>query len=66
MKTFASLLSLLLLIALPANSIFACGPSYITPLFEYEHSPEDPFENFAAGKIGVLQPGQRRIALVAA
>jgi hypothetical protein len=43
-----------------------CGPSYISPIFEYEHAPENPYENFAAGKIGILKPSQRRIVLLAA
>src|SRR5215203_1178314 len=43
-----------------------CGPSYISPIFEYEHAPENPYENFAAGKIGILKPSQRRIVLIAA
>lgn len=66
MKRFAYLLSPLLLIALIFNAVFACGPSYITPIFEYEHAPENPYENFAAGKIGVIKPTQRRIVLIAA
>jgi hypothetical protein len=66
MKKFAALLSSLLLIALAVNPVFACGPSYISPIFEYEHAPENPYENFAAGKIGILKPSQRRIVLLAA
>lgn len=43
-----------------------CGPSYISPIFEYEHAPEDPFVNFAGGRIGILKPSHRRIVLLAA
>src|SRR5215203_5176478 len=43
-----------------------CGPSYVSPIFEYDHAPENPYENFAAGKIGILKPSQRRIVLIAA
>jgi hypothetical protein len=43
-----------------------CGPAYISPVFEYNHSPENPFENFAAGRIGILQPSLRRSVLFAA
>src|SRR6476620_5309104 len=57
--------STLLIFAFFANAL-PCGPSYITPLFEYEHAPENPYEKFAAGKIGILQPSQRRIVLIAA
>jgi hypothetical protein len=66
MKSITALLSTLLLIALFANSMLACGPSYLTPIFDYEHAPENPFENFAAGKIGIIKPTQRRIVLIAA
>lgn len=44
----------------------ACGPAYITPVFDYERVPEDPFLNFAAGKIGIIKPTYRRIVLIAA
>lgn len=43
-----------------------CGPSYISPVFEYEHAPENPYQNFAAGKIGIIKPSHRRIVLLAA
>jgi hypothetical protein len=66
MKTIAAFLSSLLLIAFSVNPILACGPSYISPIFEYEHAPENPYENFAAGKLGILKPSQRRIVLIAA
>jgi hypothetical protein len=66
MKRFAAFLSSLLLLPLLANPILACGPSYISPIFEYEHAPENPYENFAAGRIGIIKPSQRRIVLMAA
>ena len=43
----------------------ACGPYEPTPVFEYEHAPENPFENFAAGKIGILKPSYHRSVLFA-
>ena len=46
--------------------VLACGPSYITPVFDYEHAPEEPFEGFAAGKIGIIKPTYYRIVLFAA
>jgi hypothetical protein len=46
--------------------VFACGPSYITPVFDYESAPEEPFENFAAGKIGIVKPTYHRAVLFAA
>ncbi len=57
--------STILIFAFFANAL-PCGPSYISPIFEYDHAPENPFENFAAGKIGILKPSQRRIVLIAA
>jgi hypothetical protein len=66
MKNLVKFLSSFLLIVLLFNSIYACGPSYLSPIFEYEHAPDDPFANFAAGKIGILKPTYRRVVLVAA
>ena len=63
MKKTASIFLLFLLLA---NAALPCGPGYITPIFEYEHAPENPFENFAAGRIGVLKPSYRRVVLFAA
>ena len=57
--------SIVLVFTFTAN-VLPCGPSYVTPLFEYEHAPENPFENFAAGKLGILKPTQRRLVLIAA
>ncbi len=33
-----------------------CGPSYITPIYVFTESPDPPFEEYIAGKIGILQP----------
>lgn len=44
----------------------ACGPSYLTPVFEYSYAPENPYENFARGKIGILKPTFHRSVLFAA
>lgn len=56
----------LLLFLFAANTVFPCGPGFLTPIFEYKHAPENPYENFAAGRIGVLKPTYRRIVLFAA
>ncbi|HEX8738077.1 MAG TPA: hypothetical protein VF721_22275 [Pyrinomonadaceae bacterium] len=61
--------SLLLFFAILIQTVspaLACGPSYITPVFDYEHAPEEPFENFAAGRIGIVKPTYRRVVLFAA
>ncbi|HEY8560848.1 MAG TPA: hypothetical protein VIL74_10775 [Pyrinomonadaceae bacterium] len=57
--------AVLLIFAFLTNAL-PCGPSYVSPVFEYDYAPENPYENFAAGKIGVLKPSQRRIVLLAA
>lgn len=57
--------SILLIFAFVANAL-PCGPAYLTPLFEYAHAPENPYENFAAGRIGILKPTYNRSVLFAA
>jgi hypothetical protein len=57
--------SLLLLIAFTLNAL-PCGPAYLTPLFDSKHAPENPYEDFAAGKIGILKPSYNRSVLFAA
>ena len=60
---------LLFCVSLQLNSAFvalACGPSSIEPVFKYDHAPENPYENFAAGKLGLIKPSQRRVVLFAA
>lgn len=47
-------------------SVLPCGPSYVTPIFDYKYAPENPYENFAAGNIGILKPSYHRSVLFAA
>ena len=63
--TTAFLLSIIIIFQTFAPAL-ACGPSYITPVFDYETAPEEPFENFAAGKIGIVKPTYHRVVLFAA
>ena len=63
MKKFASVLLLFLFLA---NAIFPCGPGYVTPLFDRRYEPENPYEIFASGKLGILKPSFRRVVLFAA
>ncbi len=44
----------------------ACGPSFIEPIFDYKHAPENPYQNFASGKLGIIKPTHRRVVLFAA
>ncbi len=54
----------LLFFTLPESK--ACGPSYLIPVFDYERAPENPYINFAKGKIGIIKPTYPRIVLFAA
>jgi hypothetical protein len=58
-------LSLVLLINSTQPAI-ACGPSYIEPIFVFKESPDLPFSDFTAGKIGIVQPTFGRKTLVIA
>jgi|GEM_PF-610216 len=66
MKNFVRFIaSGLLILAFIVNAL-PCGPAYISPIFEYNNAPENPFENFAAGRIGILKPSLNRSVLFAA
>lgn len=66
MKTIVrSIASLLLILAFVFNAL-PCGPGYVSPVFEYDRAPENPYENFAAGKLGILKPTLNRSVLYAA
>lgn len=47
-------------------NVLPCGPAFVTPLFDYKSAPENPYLNFAAGKIGILKPTYHRSVLFAA
>lgn len=64
-NTFRFFISIFLIFAFITN-ILPCGPAYITPIFDYKKAPENPYENFAAGKIGILKPSYHRSVLFAA
>jgi hypothetical protein len=44
----------------------ACGPFFTDAIFVYSKHPDMPLDNFAAGKIGVVEPNWARSYLVAA
>jgi hypothetical protein len=44
----------------------ACGPSFIEPVFVFNGSPDLPFSEFAAGKLGIVKPQFGRKTLVIA
>ncbi len=66
MKNIARAAVSCLLIFAFTGSVLPCGPGYVSPLFDRRHAPEDPYENFAAGKLGILKPSHRRVVLFAA
>jgi hypothetical protein len=43
-----------------------CGPSYLQPVFVFENSPDLPFAEFTAGKIGIVKPTLGRKTLLIA
>lgn len=43
-----------------------CGAPSLYPLFSYTRAPENPYENFAAGRIGIVKPTLKRSVLFAA
>lgn len=66
MKAIARLVtSFVLLFAFLSNTL-PCGPGYITPLFDTTSAPENPFAEYAAGKLGIIKPTFRRSVLYAA
>ncbi len=47
-------------------SALPCGAPSLYPLFSYTRAPENPYENFAAGRIGIVKPTLKRSVLFAA
>jgi len=44
----------------------ACGPSYLSPVFDYSYAPERPWTDFAGGKLGIIKPDYKRVVLFGA
>ena len=44
----------------------ACGPSALVPIFVFQESSDLPFSDYAAGKIGIIQPTLGRKTLLIA
>src|SRR5438132_4958608 len=65
-KTFALLALIGLLSFLFPPSTRACGPFFTDAIFVYRKHPDFPLADFAAGKLGVVEPGWARSYLVAA
>ena len=43
-----------------------CGAPALYPIFSYNRAPENPYENFAAGRLGIVKPTMTRAVLFAA
>ena len=65
-KTFAVLILIALFSFLSPHSTQACGPFFTDAIFVYSKHPDFPLEQFAAGKLGVVEPSWARSYLVAA
>lgn len=63
-QTLVSALSLLLLLQ-TVPTVRACGPESLEPIFVFRESPDLPFSDFTAGKIGIVQPtfGKKTLAI---
>src|SRR5262249_24098264 len=48
------------------SNTLPCGPGYVLPLFDTSSAPEDPYTDFAAGKLGIVKPTFHRSVLYAA
>src|SRR2546430_5921239 len=66
MKTFSQFIVLFLLVIALLTTALPCGPAYTTPLFDVTKKPENPFENFAAGRLGIVKPTFARSVLYVA
>src|SRR5262245_38784462 len=63
-KSFVALLLVLVLFIHFTPGTNACGPDMLTPVFVFNEAPDLPFGEFAAGKIGIVQPTFGRKTLV--
>jgi hypothetical protein len=69
MRRFSPLFALLLLPILAFNLIsivYACGPSFVVPVFSFETRPDEKLDGFARGNLGIIQSDYNRTFLFAA
>ncbi len=59
-------LSAFLIFACLFATAIPCGPALLSPVFQIRSSPEFPYEDFAAGNIGIIRPQFHRSVLFAA
>ncbi|HEX8264798.1 MAG TPA: hypothetical protein VF596_05195, partial [Pyrinomonadaceae bacterium] len=69
MKRFSPLFALLLLPILAFNLVstaYACGPSFVVPVFSFETRPDEKLDGYARGNLGIIQSDYNRTFLFAA
>ena len=66
MKLGHCLVTLALSAAFLTQGVIPCGPGYTTPLFDTDKAPENPYGDYAAGRLGIVKPTFRRSVLMAA
>ena len=66
MKSIFRFTTSTILVLVFLSQALPCGPGYISPVFDNEKAPENPYSNFAAGQLGIIKPDFRRSVLFAA
>jgi hypothetical protein len=65
MKKITTLLSLTVLFSLFVQSVAACGPFTVDPLFSFTRHADYPLQDYAKGKIGNVPDSYGRMSLLA-
>lgn len=63
MRKFAALLSFVCLFSIFVQSVAACGPFTVDPVFSLTRHADYPLKNFANGKIGIVPTSYGRMSL---
>lgn len=66
MRSISRVVAALVLVASLLSYALPCGPGYISPLFDTSSAPENPYTDYAAGRLGIVKPKFRRSVLYAA
>lgn len=69
MKNFARhtrYIATISLILVFLSNALPCGPGYTSPLFDTTSAPENPWTEYAAGRLGIVKPTFHRSVLIAA
>ncbi|MDQ4123412.1 MAG: hypothetical protein M3209_18405 [Acidobacteriota bacterium] len=48
------------------STVYACGPSFVVPVFAFETRPDETLDIYARGNLGIIHPGYNRTFLFAA